>query len=192
MSTAKFNMVDETESGALFFGTTFKGMEAVLKNPDSLRLLVDVEAPGFGFVKIEIVQVGDQSFMKLSEDAPWAPLPPDQVPFNFAGLPKLFGSLPDVVKDVAVVGQEVVQDAPAVRVQGVVQSEALVDLITTADPGHEVTLTLWIDPTAALLRQIRLEGQIYDDDAPETSRLITIEDINAPVEIELPDLTAGR
>ncbi len=192
MSTAKISMVDETESGAPFFGTMLKRMEASIETPDKLHMVVDVEAPGFGFVEIEIVQVGDQAFLKLSKDAPWAPLPPDQVPFDFAGIAKLFESLPAVIQGLSLTGQDVVQGAPAVTVQGLIKSEALSDLITTAEPGHDVTLTLWVDPTQALLRQIRLEGRIYAADAPETSRLITIEDINVPVEIELPDLTAGR
>ena len=48
MSTAKFKMVDEMESGAKFFGTTFKSMEGEIRAPDSFRMLVDVVAPGFG------------------------------------------------------------------------------------------------------------------------------------------------
>ena len=192
MSTAKFSMVDETESGAPFFGATLKRMEAVVKAPDSLRMKVDVVAPGFGFVKVEIVQVGDQAFIKLTEEAPWLQLPQDQVPFDFAGIAQLFGSLPGEVEDLTVTGQETVQGAPATVLEGVVQSEALSDLITTAEPGHPVNLTLWIDPEQAVLRQVRLEGQILTLDDPGTSRLITIEDINVPVDIELPDLTAGR
>ena len=50
MATAKFSMVDELESGAKFFGTTFKRMETETEAPDSFRMVVDVEAPGFGFV----------------------------------------------------------------------------------------------------------------------------------------------
>ena len=192
MSTAKFSMVDETESGAPFFGATLKRMEAVVKAPDSLRMKVDVVAPGFGFVKVEIVQVGDQAFIKLTEEAPWLQLPQDQVPFDFAGIAQLFGSLPGEVEDLTVTGQETVQGAPATVLEGVVQSEALSDLITTAEPGHPVNLTLWIDPEQEVLRQVRLEGQILTLDDPGTSRLITIEDINVPVDIELPDLTAGR
>ena len=80
MSTAKFKMVDELESGAKFFGTTFKSMEADVKAPDSFRMLAKVVAPGIGFVEIEMVAVGDQAVMKFSKDAPWVPLPLDQVP----------------------------------------------------------------------------------------------------------------
>ena len=35
MNTATFTMVDETESGAKFFGTTFKSLEGSVKSPDS-------------------------------------------------------------------------------------------------------------------------------------------------------------
>ena len=186
MSTAKFGMIDETETGALFFGTTFKSMEAVVEAPSNFRMLVEVEAPGFGFLEIEIVKVGDQAVMKFSKDAPWLTLPPDEVPFNFAGLSTVFADLPDKIQNAAVTGMETIQGSQTIRVEGSFASEELLDLITSADPGHTVTLTLWIDETEFELRQIRLAGQIYDDDAPETTRLLTIDDINAPVDIELP------
>ena len=192
MSTAKFGMIDETETGAKFFGTTFKSMEAQVEAPDSLRMKVEVVAPGFGFVAIEIVKVGDQAFLKLSEDAPWLPLPPDQVPFHFAGMGTVFAGPPETITDVALIGQEELQGAQTIKVEGVIDSEALLPLITTANPGHPVTLTLWIDETDAVLRQLRLAGQIFDEDAPETTRLLTIEDINLPVDIQLPDSASGQ
>ena len=68
-------MVDESESGAEFFGTTFKSMEAEVASPDSFRVLVSVVAPGLGFVKIEMLGVGGRAYMKFSEDAPWTPCP---------------------------------------------------------------------------------------------------------------------
>ena len=192
MSTAKFSMIDETETGALFFGTTFKSMEAVVETPNSLRMMVDVVAPGFGFVEIEITKVGDQAVMKFSKDAPWIPLPPEQVPFDFAGLGIVFGNLPETIEDVAMTGRESVRGAQSIRVEGVVPSDALTDLITSADPGNSVTLTMWIDESEFILRQLRIAGQIYNDDAPETTRLITLEDINVPVDIELPDISSGQ
>ena len=51
-------MVDESESGAEFFGTMFKSMEAEVASPDSFRMLVSVVAPGLGFVKIEMLGSG--------------------------------------------------------------------------------------------------------------------------------------
>ena len=192
MSTAKFGMIDETETGAKFFGTTFKSMEAQVEAPASLTMVVEVVAPLFGFVRIQIVKVGDQAFIKLSDDAPWNPLPPDQVPFNFAGMGTVFAGLPGTIEDVAMVGREEVQGAQTIKVEGVIDSEALLPLITTSNPGHPVTLTFWIDETELMLRQLRLAGQIYDADAPETTRLLTVEDVNVPVDIQLPDAASGQ
>ena len=194
MSTAEFGMVDETESGAKFFGTTFKSMEAEVEAPASFRMVVDVVAPTFGFVEIEMLAVGDQAFMKLSKGAPWVPLPLDEVPFNFAGLGPTLRDVLFMIRDGdgAITGQESVQGVQASRVEGSILSEQLSQLITSVDSGHTVTLTLWIDEAEHLLKQIRIAGQIYDDDGPETTRLLTIDGIDVPVEIQLPDTGSGQ
>ena len=71
MSSAKFEMIDEMESGAKFFEATLKKVEGEVSNPDSVRLLVDVVA-GLGFAEIEIVAIGEESYIKFSRDAPVA------------------------------------------------------------------------------------------------------------------------
>ena len=192
MTSAKFGMIDETETGAKFFDTTFKSMEAEVKAPDSFRMLVDVVAPAFGFVEIEMLAVGDQAFMKFSEDAPWAPLPLDQVPFNFGGLGPTLRDVLARLEDATLEGREAIQGAQTFHVEGSITSDDLADLITTADPGHDVVLTLWIDEADYVLRQIRIAGQIYDDDGPGTTRLLNIEGIDMPVEIQLPEVGSGQ
>ena len=192
MSTMKFSMVDEQESGAKFFGTTFKSLEADIAAPDSFRMVVDVEAPGFGFVEIEMLAVGEQAFLKLSKDAPWNPLPLDQVPFNFAGLGLTLRDLLNTITDRAIVtDRESVGDSQTIVVEADVTSDELLSLISSANPGHAVALTLWIDETDRSLQQIKIVGQIYDDDAPETTRLLTIEGMDVPVDIQLPDVGSG-
>ncbi len=190
MSTAKFEMIDEKESGAKFFGNTLKTVNGEIKAPESVRMLVDVEAPGLGFVEIEILAVGDQAFMKFSKDAPWVPLPRDQVPFNFGGIGATLSELLPVMKDVAIVGQESVGGAQTIRIDGNVTSEQMSTLITSVNSGHAITLSLWLDEVDHVLRQFRIAGQLFDDDGPGTSRLVTM-DIDVPVDIQLPDVTAG-
>ena len=190
LSTAKFQMVDEMQSGAKFFGNTLKTVDGEIKSPDSVRMLVDVEAPGLGFVEIEILAIGDQAFMKFSEDAPWVPLPRDQVPFNFGGIGVTLSELLPVMKNVAIAGQESVGGAQTIRVDGNVTSDEMVSLITSVDSGHAITLTLWLDEVDHTLRQFRIAGQLFDDDGPGTSRLVTM-DIDVAVDIQLPDIASG-
>ncbi len=191
LSTAKFKMVDEMESGAKFFGATFKSMEAEVKAPDSFRMLADVVNPSLGLVKIEMLAVGDHAYMKLFKNASWVPLPLDLVPFNFKDLGTTLRDLLPAIKDGTITGRESVLDAQTIRVEGNVASEELSSLITSVDSGHAVALTLWIDEAEHTLRQIRIAGQIYDDDAPETTRLMIIEEIDLPIDIQLPDIRSG-
>lgn len=194
IATAQFSMVDEKESGAKFFETTFKSMEAEIKTPDSFRMLVDVMAPAFGFVQIEMLGVGDLAFMKFSKDAPWAPLPLDQVPFNFRDLGMTLRDIIHMIRDGdgAITGAESIQSGQAVLVEGTLRSERLSNLLSDVDPGHTMTITMWINEADHALRQLRLAGQLYDDDGPETTRLVTINAIDAPVDIKLPDVGSGQ
>lgn len=187
MSTAQFSMVDETESGAPFFGTTFKSLEGEVKSPDSFRMQVKVVAPGLGFVEIGMMAVGEEAFMQFSEDAPWTPLPLEQVPFNFGEIGLTLSQLLPAMEDVSVTGRESVGDVETVIIEGDIASEGMADLITSVDSGHTVTLTFWVDEIEHTLRQLRISGKLFNDDAPETTRLLDIKGVNVPVDIQLPD-----
>ena len=189
-STATFQMVDENETGAKFFGSTLKNVDGEVESPDSARIVVEVESPAMGFAEIEIVAVGDVAFMKFSAGAPWNPLPLDQVPFNFVGLGVTLSDLLPLVQDAAITATESVGGGPALRVDGTLMSEDLVTLITSADTGHPIDLSLWIGESDHTLRQIRISGQIFDDDGEGTSRLIILSDYNTPVDIQLPDTSS--
>ena len=191
MSSAQFQMIDELESGTQFLGTTLKRVEGEVTDPASVRMLVDVVHPALGFVELEILAVGDLAYMKFSEGAPWIPLPLDQMPFNFGGLGVTLSELAPVVKDAAITGRESVDGAQTIRVDGSLVSEDLSDLITSADSGHAIALTLWIDEADHTLRQLRIAGKIWDGDAPETTRLLIISGVNVPVDIQLPDIASG-
>ena len=188
LSTAQITMVDEFETGAKFFGTTFKSLEADLEAPDSFHMVVDVVAPGLGFVEIVMLAVGDEAYMKFSADAPWTPLPADQVPFNFAGIGVTLGEIILAMEDVSEAGRESLGGAETIRVDGAVTSDDLANLIRDTDPGHPITLSVWIDEDHTL-RQMLIAGRIFDDDGPETRRLVTVA-VDVPVEIELPDIAS--
>ena len=191
LSTAKFQMVDEKESGAKFFEMTLKGVEGEVETPDGFHMVVDLVSPGLGFVEIEMTAVGEQAYMKLSKDAPWLPLPLEEIPFNFGGLGITLAEVLSSVENPAIVGRELVGGAQAIRVEGDIASEGMSNLITDVDSGHAVTLTFWIGEAAHALHQLKMYGKLYDDDAPETSRLVTISDVDAPVDIQLPDVASG-
>ena len=189
ITTAKFTMVDEMESGKEFFGQKLKAVDGEVRSPDGARMLVDVESASFGFVQIEIVAVEEQAYMKFSKDAPWLPLALEDVPFNFGGIGVILSDLLPIMENTAIVGRESVGDSQTIRVDGNVMSEDMSGLISDVNSGHALTLTYWFDEAEHTMRQFRIKGKLYNEDAPETSRLVKM-DINVPVDIQLPDIAS--
>ena len=191
ITSVQLEMIDELESGAQFFGTTFKSMEAEVRSPDRVRMLVEVVVPALGFAEVEILAVDEQAFMKFSRDAPWLPLPLDQVPFDFRAVGVSLSEIVRNITDPSVTGEETVLGRPTIRLEGQVVSDDLAALITSTDPGHPVSLTLWVDEADHTLRQLLIAGRLFNDDAPETRRLVIISGIDVPVDIQLPEVASG-
>ena len=187
MSTATFELVDVHESGAPFFRTTFKSLTGIVKSPHSFWMQVNVVAPGFGFLKIEMTAVGDEAYMKFSEDAPWTPLPLEQVPFNFGEIGLQLSRLVPALTDVSLLGPEPAEDARIIGFEGRISSDELSGLITGVDPGHAITLAFWVDEVEHNLRKFSIEGKLFNEDGPETVRLLDVTGVNIPVDIQLPE-----
>ncbi len=184
--TARFQMIDEMESGTKFFEQTLKSVDGTVQAPDRTDLLVNVESPVLGFVQIGIIAVGDSAMMQFASGAPWNPLPLDQVPFNFTGLGMTLSDLLPKIQNIELTGRETVNGIETIRIDGDLVSEDLGDLITSADSGHPIDLTVWVDAEDQSLRQIRIVGNVFNDDGAGTSRLIILSKYDEPVDIQLP------
>ena len=187
MSTATFDLVDVHESGAPFFRTNFKSLTGIVKSPHSFWMQVNVVAPGFGSLKIEMTAVGEEAYMKFSEDGPWTPLPLEQVPFNFGEIGLQLSRLVPALTDVSLLDSEAGEDVRIIGFEGLISSDELSGLITGVDPGHTVTLTFWVDEVEHTLRKFQIAGKLFNDDAPETMRLLDVTGVNIPVDIQLPE-----
>ena len=109
------------------------------------------------------------------------------MPFNFRGLGVTLSQLLPAISDVTLIGQETVGDTQTISFEGTIPSEGMNELITGVDAGHTVTLTFWVDEEEHNLRQLRIGGKLFNDDGPETTRLLDIKGVNTPVDIQLPD-----
>ena len=184
--TAQFQMIDEMESGRKFFEQTLKSVDGKVQAPDRTDLLVNVESPVLGFVQIGIIAVGDSAMMQFASGAPWNPLPLDQVPFNFSGLGMTLSDLLPKIQNIELTGRETINGIETIRIDGDLVSEDLTNLITSADSGHPIDLTVWVDAEDQSLRQIKIVGNVFNDDGPGTSRLIILSEYDEPVDIQLP------
>ena len=187
MSTATFDLVDVNETGAPFFRTNFKSLTGIVKSPHSFWMQVNVEAPGFGSLEIEMTAVGEEAYMKFSEDAPWTPLPLEQVPFNFGEIGLQLSRLVPALTNVSLLGPELVEDTRIVGFEGGTSSDVLSGLITGVDTGHSIVLTFWVDEDDHTLRKFSIAGKLFNEDGPETVRLLDVTGVNVAVDIQLPE-----
>ena len=129
-----------------------------------------------GFIELEVVSSGDQTFMTdLINKRKWNPVEPGVLPFNFANLGHTLSDIIASVRDPHVIDIS--------EMDGITVSRPLVP---TADPGFEVGLELWIGQERDLLRMVRIEGQVLSRDDPGVVRLLTLYDFDLPVDISLP------
>ena len=189
MSTARLKFVDVEETGAEFFGFTFKSMAVEVEAPSTSRMVVEVDVPFLGTRQIEIVAVEDQAYVKLPPGTTWTTFSVGQLPFNLGGLGGALAELLPLVQSAAVIaGQETVMGTETIRVETRVASDDLSAIVPTVELSYEVGLILWIDTAELQLCQIRIDGPLFEDDAPETQRLLTFEAINIAVDIQIPDV----
>ena len=72
------------------------------------------------------------------------------------------------------------------HIKGRIESQALEDLIPGAGEGLDVELDLWLEQSRSLLLQVLISGMVLPSDDADTVRVLTLDDINVPVEISPP------
>ena len=193
LDTVRFELVHEDDgSSQLFPGMVLTRVVGEVDMPD--RFAVSAEAMSLfprSFIGIEVAVSGDRALMTdLLNPEEWNTLPVESLPFDFANLG---GTLSDIVLSMddpreapSEVGEETVDGVPSRHIRGTVGSAALEALIPAAVEGYVLTMDLWIGKERALLRQVRIEGQILSTDQPDLVRVLTIRDFDQPVNITLP------
>lgn len=159
----------------------------VVEVPDKLRLTVEAELESpRSYVEINVITIGDRAYIKDLFFGQWREEPTEALPVNFVNFGRTLGDIMAAVHDPKLVGSEELAGRAYHRLEGVVQSEDLADLVPGAGQGFDVVLELWLDQEDGLLRQVLITGQVVPSDIPDTVRLLTLDDINVPVHITPP------
>lgn len=188
LDSAAFTLEHQIGSTALLPGLVMKKATGVVDIPDRLRLTVEAEVTSpQTFVEINVIIVGQQAYMTDFFTGQWRPVPLESLPVNFLDFGQTLAGILDAVTDPALAGVEEVEDRHQQRVAGLVLSEALEPLVPGAEEGLEVELDLWVDGESGLLRRVLITGPVVPGDVPDTVRLLSIGDVNVPVDITPPE-----
>ena len=188
LNSAAFVLEHQIGSTELLPGLVMKKATGVVDIPDRLRLKVEAEvAAPRTFVEINVIIIGEQAYMTDFFSGQWRMVPPESLPVNFLDFGQTLADIVDAVTEPALSGVEEVEGRQHQRITGLVPSEGLASLVPGAVAGLEVKLELWVDREDGLLRRVLITGPVVPGDVPETVRLLSIDDVNVPVDIVPPE-----
>ena len=164
-----------------------KKVSGVVDIPDRFRLKVQAEtvAPR-AFVEIKIVVIGDQAYMTDPGTGRWGEVSQESLPFNLSNLGQTLANIIEAVEVPSMVVSEELRGDDTYHIEGRIKSQALADLIPGASEGLYVKLDLWLEQSRSLLLQVLITGMVIPSDDAGTVRVLTLDDINVPVEISPP------
>ena len=188
LESAAFTLEHLRGSTNLLPGLEMYKASGVVEVPDKVRLKVEAEStsPRF-FVAIDIVTIDGRAYMTNFLTGQWQSVPPESLPFSFADLGRALGDIIEAVEQAELVGMETINGYNAYRIKGRINSQDLSALVPGAAPDFDVRLELWLDEAEAILHQVLITGKVVSTDVPDAVRLLTLDDIDVPVDITVPD-----
>lgn len=188
LRSAGFTLEHQAGSTTLLPGLVMKKATGVVDIPDRLRLTVEAEvAAPHTFVEINVITIGEEAYMTDFFSGQWRSVPLASLPVNFLDFGQTLADIVDAVAGPSFSGVEDIEGRQHQSITGVVPSEALAALVPGAAEGLEVELELWLDREVSFLRQVVITGPVLTGDIPETVRLLSIHDVNVPVDIVPPE-----
>ena len=148
---------------------------------------VTVEAQlGNLYVELGMASIDGVSYMTNPVTGQWAEVPAEAIPINLLTLGSTLAGIVEAVQDPELVGKTSLEGLDVFHIRGSIASEDLLELVPGADRGHPVMLEMWMEQQTGTLRKAIITGQVTDDDVPDAMRVLTLDDVNQPVEIKPP------
>ena len=188
LNSAAFTLEHRTGGTALLPGLVMKKATGVVDIPNRLRLMVEAEVEALQtFVEINVIIIEDQAYMTDFFSGQWRMIPPESLPVNFLDFGETLAGIVEAVVDPGLSGVEEFEGRQNERIKGLVSSETLASLVPGAEEGLEVTLELSVNREDGLLSRILITGPVVPGDLADTVRLLSIDDVNVPVNIAPPE-----
>ena len=185
LSYASFLLDQPQGTTELLPGLEMSRVYGVVANPDRFRFTVEAEVSGT-YVETDMVVIADQAYMTNFFTGKWEEVGIDLLPVNFANLGQTLSAILGSIQSPILAGAESLGERPVYLIQGRVDSGDLSRLVPNAAPGFDVMLELWLEQSSGLLLQVVITGQVISTDVEDAVRVLSLDDIDVPVEITPP------
>ena len=188
LESAAFTLEHEKGSTTLFPGLEMTKASGVVDIPDRFRLTVEAESAfPRSFIKIDVVTIEETAYMTDIISGNWRQIGVEVLPFRFVNLGQTLADIIEAIREPELTGSENIRGFDTYRVKGSILSQDLSALVPGSGDDFDVELELWLQEESNLLRQVKISGMVVPTDIPGAIRLLTLDDLNVPVEI-LPPL----
>lgn len=185
LSSFHFVLTHENGSTPLPMNLNLISAEGDIVVPDRMRAVVDAEALGIN-VTVDVIGIESRTWVTNPFTRQWQELQNTNIR-DFADPAALVSGLLPSIEDARLSEGGRIGGADTHRVTGTIPSEALRDALGIAEPGREVTVDAWIGKDDLLVRQVRLQGPLNDNEASNVVRQVVISRFNESVEIMPPE-----
>ena len=160
------------------------------------RLVVEAQsAAPQAYIEVTVVSVGGEVRMTDLFTGRWLGVPSSVLPVDFSRLDAtLVGIIQALMSsEPELVGTETLAGAETYHVRGSIRSLEMAGLVPGAGDGFKAgagaggDVDVWVEMPEGLVHQVLISGQLLSTDIPGTERLLTLEDFDLPVVIDLPE-----
>lgn len=139
---------------------------------------------GRAFVKIDVVLMGDLTYMTNPLTGTWAEIPPDESPFGTFDPALLVANIIGQMYEASFAEPSLAEGDYVVA--GRIPAAAFQPLVGNVDPAYTAEVTLRVDPATFHLKRVEADGKVLEAEPEDVQRTIEISDFDAAISIEPP------
>ncbi len=185
VSSFHFALSHEQGATRIVQGMMLTSAEGDVARPSRMKAELTVRAMGTS-LRLQFVSIGDRAWLSN----PFNPSEFQTIPGVTAADVLNIEALPQVLRDVReprFVGEESREGTVLHRIEGTLGTDSLLPLVPNGtEPGHTVTVELWIGKDDDLLRRVVIRGPLLASEPAEVTRTLELSRFDTPVTIEPP------
>jgi hypothetical protein len=176
----------EHENGAtqIPLNLQLTGAEGDAVVPDRLSAEVTAKAANTP-VTVKVIGIGNDTWITNPFSRQWQKLGGVSVR-DIADPASIVNDVVRSLRDTVVAGHATLDGVDCYRITGQVDSAALTTAFSSAEPGLNLAVEVWVGVADSLPRRVRLKGPVTKDEAANIVRVVTLSKFNQSVSIQPP------
>ncbi len=183
VSTFRFRLVHERGTTPLPGGLSLRDMEGTVVMPDRIALVAGATV-GRAFVKVELVVLGDITYMTNPLTGNWIEIAQTESPISFFEPTALIAQILDEFDAPYYLFSDT---ANKTVIRGTVGAKAFAVLVPDVDETRTLDVVLELHADSYTVHKVEITGSVSDTEASNIRRVFEFWDFNEQLKVEAPN-----